>query len=169
MSSTRLRTSSSTASYLVTGWQEIRHHPRSLQRFRCRYVQGVPLGSVQPGAAPASMCAAKPTWPHTGNHRGIIVSDPVGVAARLQSGRAFALSGDTAKAEAAYQDFLALWKGADPDVPTLNEAKAEYAKLQSLGGHPLRPTTMRYFFARQQGQPVIWDFSPARSGVPVNP
>jgi serine/threonine protein kinase/tetratricopeptide (TPR) repeat protein len=64
------------------------------------------------------------------DHRGIVVSDPVGIAARLQSGRAFALSGDTAKAKAAYQDFLALWKDADPDIPILKQAKAEYAKLQ---------------------------------------
>ena len=64
------------------------------------------------------------------DHRGIIVSDPVGVAARLQSGRAFALSGDSAKAKASYQDFLALWKDADPDIPILKQAKAEYAKLQ---------------------------------------
>ena len=40
------------------------------------------------------------------------------------------IQGDTAKARAAYQDFLALWKDADPDIPILNEAKAEYAKLQ---------------------------------------
>jgi eukaryotic-like serine/threonine-protein kinase len=64
------------------------------------------------------------------DHRGIVVSDPVGVAARLQSGRAFALSGDAAKAKAAYQDFLVLWKDADPDIPILKQAKAEYAKLQ---------------------------------------
>jgi serine/threonine protein kinase/tetratricopeptide (TPR) repeat protein len=63
------------------------------------------------------------------DHRWIVVSDPVAVAARLQSGRAFALSGDTAKAKAAYQDFLALWKDADPDIPILKLAKTEYAKL----------------------------------------
>jgi hypothetical protein len=44
--------------------------------------------------------------------------------------RPYVLQGDTAKAKAAYQDFLALWKGADPDIPILKEAKAEYAKLQ---------------------------------------
>jgi len=44
--------------------------------------------------------------------------------------RAYALSGDTGKAKTAYQDFFALWKGADPDIPILKEAKAEYAKLQ---------------------------------------
>jgi hypothetical protein len=43
--------------------------------------------------------------------------------------RSYALAGDTAKAKAAYQDFLTLWKGADPDIPILKEAKAEYAKL----------------------------------------
>jgi hypothetical protein len=67
------------------------------------------------------------------DHRGIVVSDPVGVAARLQSGRAFALAGDTANAKAAYQDFLALWKDADPDIPILKQAKAEYAKLLGNG------------------------------------
>jgi hypothetical protein len=45
-------------------------------------------------------------------------------------GRAYALQEDKAKAKAAYQDFFAAWKDADPDVPILKEAKAEYAKLQ---------------------------------------
>jgi len=44
-------------------------------------------------------------------------------------GRAYAMSGDTAKAKAAYEDFLTLWKDADPDIPILKQAKAEYAKL----------------------------------------
>jgi len=44
-------------------------------------------------------------------------------------GRAYALTGDTAKAGAGYQDFFALWKDADPDIPILIAAKAEYAKL----------------------------------------
>jgi hypothetical protein len=47
-----------------------------------------------------------------------------------QLGRAYTLQGDTAKAKAAYQDFLVLWKDADPDIPILKQAKAEYAKLQ---------------------------------------
>jgi len=38
--------------------------------------------------------------------------------------------GDTAKARAAFQDFLTLWKDADPDIPVLKRARAEYAKLQ---------------------------------------
>jgi len=48
----------------------------------------------------------------------------------LGLGRACALQGDTARAKAAYQDFLALWKDADPDIPVLKQAKAEYAKLK---------------------------------------
>ena len=40
------------------------------------------------------------------------------------------MAGDTAKASAEYQDFLTLWKDADPDIPLLKEAKAEHAKLQ---------------------------------------
>ena len=57
-------------------------------------------------------------------------NSPVGALARLQIGRAYAMQGDTAKARTAYQDFLILWKDADPDIPILKEAKAEYAKLQ---------------------------------------
>jgi tetratricopeptide (TPR) repeat protein len=63
------------------------------------------------------------------DHRGIVVSDPIGAVARLQLGRAFALVGDTLKAKTAYQDFLTLWKDADPDIPIVKEARAEYARL----------------------------------------
>src|SRR5712675_2372914 len=64
------------------------------------------------------------------DHRGIVLNEPIGALAHLQLGRAYAMQGDTAKSRAAYQDFLALWKDADPDIPILKEAKAEYAKLQ---------------------------------------
>ena len=64
------------------------------------------------------------------DHRGIMVGDPVSAVAYLGLARAYAMQGDTAKAKAAYQDFLALWKDADPDIPILKQAKAEYAKLQ---------------------------------------
>jgi hypothetical protein len=57
-------------------------------------------------------------------------SSPLCALAHLQVGRAYVLQGDTAKARAAYRDFLALWKDADPDIPILKQAKAEYAKLQ---------------------------------------
>jgi eukaryotic-like serine/threonine-protein kinase len=64
------------------------------------------------------------------DHRGIVVSNPIGALAHLQLGRAYAISGDETKANTAYQDFLILWKDADPDIQVLKEAKAEYAKMR---------------------------------------
>ncbi len=64
------------------------------------------------------------------NHRGIVAADPIGAMALLHSGRAFVLSGDKSSAKAAYEAFFTLWKDADPDIPILKQAKAEYAKLQ---------------------------------------
>jgi tetratricopeptide (TPR) repeat protein/class 3 adenylate cyclase len=64
------------------------------------------------------------------DHASIVGNEPIGALAHLGLGRAYALSGDAAKAKAAYQDFFVLWKNADPDVPIVREAKAEYAKLQ---------------------------------------
>src|SRR5215469_403747 len=74
------------------------------------------------------------------DHRGMVLNFPIAAPARLGLARAYALEARSAtgvdaaaalaKARAAYQDFLALWKDADPDVPILKEAKAEYAKLQ---------------------------------------
>jgi serine/threonine protein kinase/Tfp pilus assembly protein PilF len=63
------------------------------------------------------------------SHRGIVGVDPIGALAHLQLGRAFAQAGDLAKSKTAYQDFLTLWKDADPDIPILTQAQAEYAKL----------------------------------------
>jgi len=64
------------------------------------------------------------------DHRGIVINEPIGPLAHLQIGRAYAMQGDAAKAKTAYQDFLTLWKDADPDIPVLRQAKAEYAKLE---------------------------------------
>jgi Flp pilus assembly protein TadD len=64
------------------------------------------------------------------DHPGLTVNQPTGPLARLGLARAYVVSGDTAKAKSAYQDFLTLWKGADPDIPIYKQAKAEYAKLQ---------------------------------------
>ncbi|HTC57594.1 MAG TPA: protein kinase [Candidatus Sulfotelmatobacter sp.] len=64
------------------------------------------------------------------DHRGIVSNYVTGSLVYLQLGRAYALSGDSAKAKAAYQDFFALWKDADADVPILKDARAEFAKLQ---------------------------------------
>jgi eukaryotic-like serine/threonine-protein kinase len=62
------------------------------------------------------------------DHRGVVFNEPIGALAHLQLGRAYAMQGDTAKARAAYQDFFILWKDADPDIPILIAAKAEYAR-----------------------------------------
>jgi tetratricopeptide (TPR) repeat protein len=64
------------------------------------------------------------------DHRGIAPHSPLYSLAHLGVGRAYALQGDTAKARSAYQDFFAVWKDADPDVPVLKQAKAEYEKLK---------------------------------------
>jgi DNA-binding winged helix-turn-helix (wHTH) protein/Flp pilus assembly protein TadD len=63
------------------------------------------------------------------DHHGIVLNSPIGALAHLQLARAYAIQGDTAKARAAYRDFLTLWKDADPDIPILIAAKSEYAKL----------------------------------------
>jgi eukaryotic-like serine/threonine-protein kinase len=63
-------------------------------------------------------------------HRGLLWNCATGALAHLGLGRAYAMQGDTAKARAAYQDFLTLWKDADPDIPILLAAKAENAKLK---------------------------------------
>jgi hypothetical protein len=63
------------------------------------------------------------------DHPGVAVNEPIGALAYLGLGRAYAMVGDAIKARARYQDFLTLWKDADPDIPILKQAKAEYATL----------------------------------------
>ena len=63
------------------------------------------------------------------NHASIVGNEPIGALAHLGLARAYSLSGNTAKAKTAYQDFFTLWKDADSDIPLLIQAKAEYAKL----------------------------------------
>ena len=62
-------------------------------------------------------------------HRGIVLNSPIGALAHLEIARAFNMRGETSKARVAYQDFLTLWKDADPDIPILKQANTEYAKL----------------------------------------
>jgi tetratricopeptide (TPR) repeat protein len=64
------------------------------------------------------------------DHAGIVHNEPNGALAHLGLARAYAVAGDANKARLAYQDFFALWKDADADVPVSKQAKAEYAKLQ---------------------------------------
>jgi serine/threonine protein kinase/tetratricopeptide (TPR) repeat protein len=88
------------------------------------YVRGEAYLALKNGSA------AETEFERILSHRGIVTTCETGALARLQLGRAFATQGDVAKARAAYQDFLTLWKDADPDIPILIAAKAEYAKLQ---------------------------------------
>jgi eukaryotic-like serine/threonine-protein kinase len=64
------------------------------------------------------------------DHRGVVLNFPLGALAHLGLARACALQGDSAKAKVAYQDFLTLWKDADPEIPILIAAKSEYSKLK---------------------------------------
>ncbi len=64
------------------------------------------------------------------DHPGLVLNSPIGALAHLGLGRAHALAGDSVKAKTSYQDFFALWKDADADIPILKEAKAEYEKLK---------------------------------------
>jgi serine/threonine protein kinase len=64
------------------------------------------------------------------DHRTIVANSPLAALAHLGLARAYAVQGETAKARTAYQDFLTLWKDADPDIPILIAAKSEYAKLK---------------------------------------
>jgi tetratricopeptide (TPR) repeat protein len=88
------------------------------------YVRGEAYLTLHDGTAAAS------EFQKFIDHRGIVGNFPWGALAHLGLARAYAMQGDTAKAKAAYQDFLTLWKDADPDIPILIAAKAEYAKLQ---------------------------------------
>jgi serine/threonine protein kinase/tetratricopeptide (TPR) repeat protein len=87
------------------------------------YVRGEAYMAERQGAEAAAQFQRIIEYP------GLVFTDPVGAMARLQLGRAYALSGDDAEAKAAYQDFLTLWKNADPNVPVLRQAKAEYTSL----------------------------------------
>jgi eukaryotic-like serine/threonine-protein kinase len=88
------------------------------------YLRGEAHLAVRQGAQ------AKAEFQKILDHPGVVQTSPIGALARLGLGRAYALAGDSAKAKTAYQDFLALWKNADPDIPIMIQAKAEYAKLK---------------------------------------
>jgi serine/threonine protein kinase/tetratricopeptide (TPR) repeat protein len=88
------------------------------------YVRGLAFLAADQGAEAAA------EFEKILNHRGIVLADPIGALAHLQLGRALAMSGDKTKAKALYQEFFTLWKDADPDIPILQQAKTEYARLQ---------------------------------------
>jgi eukaryotic-like serine/threonine-protein kinase len=87
------------------------------------YVRGLAyLAARQPAEAAAE-------FQRIVDHRSMVLVDPMDAMARLQLARALALSGDTVKAKSAYSDLLTLWKNADSDIPVLEAARAEYARL----------------------------------------
>jgi tetratricopeptide (TPR) repeat protein len=88
------------------------------------YVRGQAFVSAHQGTQAATEFQKILSWP------GVVVNEPIGALAHLGLARAYTIQGDTAKAKAAYQDFLSLWKDADSDVPILKEAKVENAKLR---------------------------------------
>jgi hypothetical protein len=89
------------------------------------YLRGAAYLAARQGAAAAG------EFQKILDHSGVVINEVIGALAHLGLGRAYALAGDNAKAKTAYQDFFALWKNADPDIPILQQAKAEYAKLKS--------------------------------------
>lgn len=88
------------------------------------YVRGLAYLAAHQGAEAAA------EFQKIVDHRGIVICDPIGALAHLQLGRAFTLSGAKTKAKSAYQNFLTLWRDADPDIPILKQAQAEYANLR---------------------------------------
>jgi hypothetical protein len=88
------------------------------------YLRGQVLLAAHEGAAAAVQ------FRKVLDHPGVTRNFVAGVMAHLGLGRAYALSGETGKARAAYQDFFAAWKDADPDVPVLRQAHAEFAGLR---------------------------------------
>ena len=88
------------------------------------YLRGQAYLLAHEGAAAAAEFQKLP------DHKGIVANFVTGAVVELQIGRAYAMAGDTTKARSAYRDFLILWKDADPGIPLLKKAQAEYAKLQ---------------------------------------
>jgi eukaryotic-like serine/threonine-protein kinase len=88
------------------------------------YVRGQAFLASREGTRAAAEFQKILDWP------GVVVNEPIGALAHLGLARSYALAGDAPKSQAAYQDFLTLWKDADPNIPILSAAKAEYAKLQ---------------------------------------
>ena len=88
------------------------------------FVRGEAYLAAKNGEAAAAEFQKMLAWP------GLVQNELIGPLAHLGLGRAYVLSGSKDKAAAAYQEFLALWKDADPDIPVLKKAKAEYAALR---------------------------------------
>jgi len=88
------------------------------------YVRGETYLTAKQGGAASAEFQKILDWP------GVVSNEPIAALAHLGLARAYNLQGDSVKARTAYQDFLTLWKSADPNIPILNAAKTEYARLQ---------------------------------------
>ncbi len=88
------------------------------------YVRGEAFLAVHQGAQAAAEFQKILNWP------GVVVNEPIGALAHLGLARSYALAGDATKSRAAYNTFFTLWKDADPDIPILKRAKAEFSKIQ---------------------------------------
>jgi hypothetical protein len=88
------------------------------------YVRGEALLAAHQGLQAAAEFQKILDWP------GVGVNEPIAALAHLGLARSYALAGVAPKSKVAYQNFLALWKDADPDIPVLVAAKSEYAKLR---------------------------------------
>jgi hypothetical protein len=98
--------------------------PESIGTLHPAYIRGLAYLAEKNGKAAAG------EFQKIIDHPGIVQNFLLGSLAHLQLGRAYAMSGDAAKAKVEYQNFFTLWKDADADLPILNEAKAEFARLQ---------------------------------------
>jgi serine/threonine protein kinase/tetratricopeptide (TPR) repeat protein len=88
------------------------------------YVRGEAFLASRQGTAAAAEFQKIVDW------SGVVINEPIGPLAHLGLARSYAQAGDTTKSRAAYNYFFAIWKDADPDVPILLQAKAEFAKLR---------------------------------------
>jgi serine/threonine protein kinase/Flp pilus assembly protein TadD len=88
------------------------------------YLRGEVYLAAKQGAPASADFQRILDWP------GVVTNEPIAALAHLGLARASAIQGDSARARTAYQDFFSLWKDADPEIPILKQAKAEYAKLQ---------------------------------------
>ncbi len=91
------------------------------------------------------------------DHPGIVLNNPIGALAHLQLACAYVMEGNTNRARSRYQDFLSLWKDADPDIPILEQAKAEYAiaAIKIFSPHFLYPPSRAARRKARQGSKVI--------------
>jgi len=98
--------------------------PENTGTLQPAYLRGLAYLAQKNGAAAAA------EFQKLIDHTGVVQNFLLGSLARLQLARAYAVSGDSVKAKSAYQNFLTLWKDADPDVPILKQAQAEYTRLK---------------------------------------